>query len=56
MRKGKSYAKKHSKIVNDFDKTKEKHLEKLATQMLETEKKMNKLKNKLMKGNFLSKF
>jgi len=56
MRKGKSYTKKHSKIVNDFDKTKEKHLEKLATQILEREEKMNKLKSKLMKGNFLNKF
>lgn len=47
---------KHSKLVNDYDKQKEKHLEKLATKMLENEEKANKLKNKKIKGNFLDKF
>ena len=47
---------KHSKLVNDYDKQKEKHLEKLATKMLENEEKDNKLKDKKIKGNFLDKF
>jgi hypothetical protein len=47
---------KHSKLVNDYDKQKEKHLEKLATKMLENEEKANKLKGKKIKGNFLDKF
>tara|TARA_Y100000385_G_scaffold281523_1_gene334470 strand:+ start:460 stop:633 length:174 start_codon:yes stop_codon:yes gene_type:complete len=47
---------KHSKLVNDYDKQKEKHLEKLATKMLENEEKANKLKDKKIKGNFLDKF
>ncbi len=48
--------KKHNKLVNDYEKQKEKHLEKLATKMLENEEKANKLKDKKIKGNFLDKF
>ena len=38
--------KKHNKIVNDNDKQKEKHLEKLATKMLKNDEKSEKLKTK----------
>jgi hypothetical protein len=48
--------KKHDKIVNDYDKIKSKHLEKLANKMLKDEEKNNLLKNKVIKGNFLDKF
>ncbi len=47
---------KHDKLVNDYDKQKEKHLERLATKMLKNEDKNNKLKDKQIKGNFLDKF
>ena len=43
--------KKHDKIVNDYDKIKSKHLEKLANKMLKDEEKNNLLKNKVIKGN-----
>jgi hypothetical protein len=48
--------KKHSKIVKDFDKQKEKHLEKLATKMLDRDEKMQKLKNKQINTGFLDLF
>ena len=48
--------KKHNKIVNDYDKQKEKHLEKLATKMLKNDEKSQKLKSKQIKGNFLDNF
>ena len=48
--------KKHNKIVDDYDKQKEKHLEKLATKMLKNDEKSDKLKSKQMKGDFLKKF
>ena len=35
---------KHDKIVRDFDKTKEKHLERLADKMLEKEEQNQRLK------------
>ena len=38
--------KKHNKLIKDYDKQKEKHLEKLATKMLENDEKINKLKGK----------
>jgi len=38
--------KKHSKIVNDYDKQKSKHLEKLANKMLENDEKVRKFKEK----------
>jgi hypothetical protein len=47
---------KHDKLVKDYDKQKEKHLERLASKMLKDEDKNNKLKNKIIKGNFLDKF
>jgi hypothetical protein len=48
--------KKHNKIVSDYDKQKERHLEKLATKMLDTSEKNRKLKEKKMKGDFLKNF
>jgi len=49
-------SKKHSKIVKDYDKQKEKHLEKLATKMLENEEKNSKLKGKNISTDFLNLF
>ena len=48
--------KKHNKIINDYDKQKEKHLEKLATKILKNDEKAEKLKSKHIKGNFLTNF
>jgi hypothetical protein len=48
--------KKHKKIVNDYDKQKEKHLEKLATKMLDNEEKNSKLKGKNINTDFLNLF
>jgi hypothetical protein len=56
MRKGKSYLKKHDKIVKDYDKQKSKHLEKLTDKMLKNDEKAEKLKSKPIKGNFLKNF
>ena len=54
LKKGKN--KKHDAIVNDFDGQKQKHLEKLATKMLEEQDKINKLKDKEIKTDFLKLF
>ena len=43
--------KKHDQIVNDYDKIKSKHLEKLANKMLKDDDKNQKLKSKNIKGN-----
>ena len=48
--------KNHNKIINDYDKQKEKHLERLANKMLKDDEKNNRLKNKTIKGDFLDKF
>jgi hypothetical protein len=48
--------KKHHKIVKDYEKQKEKHLERLATKMLENEEKVNKLKGKNINTDFLNLF
>ena len=57
MKKYKSLKnKKHNKIVKDYDKQKEKHLEKLATKMLKNDEKADKLKAKQIKGDFLKNF
>jgi hypothetical protein len=48
--------KKHDQIINDYDKIKSKHLEKLANKMLKDDDKNNKLKDKNIKGDFLDKF
>jgi hypothetical protein len=54
LKKGKN--KKHDAIVNDFDSQKQKHLEKLATKMLEGQDKINKLKDKEIKTDFFKLF
>ena len=43
---------KHNKIVNDYDKTKEKHLENLATKMLKKDEVNNKLREKKINNDF----
>jgi hypothetical protein len=48
--------KKHSKIVNDYDNQKEKHLTKLATKMLENDEKLSNLKVKNINTDFLNLF
>jgi hypothetical protein len=48
--------KKHSRLVRDYDKQKEKHLERLATKMLENDEKLSKLKGKNISTNFLDLF
>ena len=48
--------KKHNKIINDYDKQKEKHLERLATKILKNDEKADKLKSKQIKGDFLKNF
>ena len=48
--------KKHDKIVKDYEKQKEKHLEKLATQTLKNQDKMNNLKTKYINTDFLNLF
>jgi hypothetical protein len=48
--------KKHSKIVKDYDKQKERHLEKLATKILENDEKLSRLKGKNINTNFLDLF
>jgi len=48
--------KKHDRIVNDYDKIKSRHLEKLATKMLKDEERRDNLRSKPIKGNFLDEF
>ena len=47
---------KHDRIVKDYDKQKEKHLERLATRMLKDEEKNQKLKDKNIVPVFLDLF
>ena len=57
MRKARNIKKrKHDKIVKDYDKTKEKHLEKLADKMLEKEEQNQRLKEKQINTDFLELF
>tara|TARA_R110000744_G_scaffold246818_6_gene363266 strand:- start:294 stop:470 length:177 start_codon:yes stop_codon:yes gene_type:complete len=48
--------KKHDQIINDYDKIKSRHLEKLADKMLKDEEKRDDLRSKNIKGDFLNKF
>ena len=43
-------------IINDYDKIKSRHLEKLANKMLKDEEKRDNLRSKNIKGDFLNKF
>tara|TARA_R100001244_G_scaffold102332_1_gene76266 strand:- start:37 stop:210 length:174 start_codon:yes stop_codon:yes gene_type:complete len=57
MKKARNIKKnKHHKIVNDYDKIKSRHLEKLADKMLKDEERRDNLRSKVIKGNFLDKF
>jgi len=48
--------KKHSKLVNDYDNQKQKHLERLAKKMLDNDEKFSKLREKGIDGSFLDLF
>ncbi len=56
MKKVKLLNKKHHKIIQDYDKQKSKHLEKLTDKMLKNDEKTNQLKSKQIKGDFLKNF
>ena len=47
---------KHNNLVNDYDNQKSKHLEKLATKMLEDQDKLRIFKDKRSDGKFLDLF
>jgi len=55
-RRARSINKKHHKITQDYDKQKNKHLEKLTDKILKNDEKSNQLKSKTMKGDFLKNF
>ena len=48
--------KNHNKLINDYDKQKSKHLDKLASKMLKDDEKNQKLKEKIINTNFLDLF
>tara|TARA_R100000742_G_C4247402_1_gene66107 strand:- start:150 stop:305 length:156 start_codon:yes stop_codon:yes gene_type:complete len=48
--------KKHNKIVKDYDKQKERHLEKLASKMLKNDERLQQLKGKSIDPKFLNLF
>ena len=48
--------KEHDKIINDYDKIKSRHLEKLANKILKDEERRDNLRAKNIKGDFLNKF
>jgi hypothetical protein len=48
--------KKHNAIVNDFERQKQKHLEKLTNKILKDDEKNQVLKSKIIKDNFWDKF
>jgi hypothetical protein len=48
--------KKHDSLVRDYETQKAKHLEKLASQMLKQDEKMQKLKEKNINNDFLKHF
>ena len=49
-------SKKHQHIVKDFEKQKEKHLERIATKLLKDDERNQKLKNKPIDPGFLNLF
>ena len=55
-KKIKSLNKKHHKITKDYDKQKERHLEKLASKTLANDEKFRRLHDKKIKGDFLKNF
>jgi len=48
--------KKHNKLIKEYDKQKEQHLEKLASKMLKNDEKLQKLKEKKINPKFLNLF
>ena len=48
--------KKYHKITKDYDKQKERHLEKLASKSLENDENFRKLRDNKIKGDFLKNF
>jgi hypothetical protein len=48
--------KKHQRIVKDYEKQKEKHLERIATKLLKDDERNQKLKNKPIDPGFLNLF
>lgn len=48
--------KKHDKLIKDYETAKAEHLEYLATKMLKKDDKMQKLKEKNIKTDFLKLF
>ena len=48
--------KRHDSITKNYDKTKEKHLERLATEMLDQQDEMEKLRDKKINKGFLDLF
>ena len=48
--------KKHDKLVKDYDKQKQKHLENLATKQLKNKDKSDHLRTKYIDGDFLKLF
>ncbi len=48
--------KRHDAITNDFEKTKQRHLEKLATKMLKDQEKIDRLRDKNINTDFLDLF
>ena len=48
--------KKHDKLLRDYENQKAKHLEKLASQILKNDEKMQKLKEKNINKDFLKHF
>ncbi len=49
-------SKKHQRIVKDYEKQKEKHLERIATKLLKDDERNQKLKNKPIDPGFLNLF
>ncbi len=47
---------KHKKLVDDYEKQKSKHKEKLSTKMLENDERMRKFKEKNISDKFLDLF
>ena len=48
--------KKHEELLRDYEAQKTRHLEKLASQILKNDEKMQKLKEKKINKNFLKHF
>ena len=48
--------KKHEELLRDYEAQKARHLEKLASQILKNDEKMQKLKEKKINKNFLKHF